>query len=128
MDIKLEFIETSMNSSITTYSIYQYSNNYYMNYDIKMAFNQINNSTIKITKEEYEVIINHIFKYYKLLDWNNYYDHSDYYPNETKQWHILVYKKDDKIKEITGYNTYPKQYQSFKKYFINKYNTIKNTR
>lgn len=122
--IKLEFIELNYESRYPKYILYEADNKYYFNYVIKKIDNTEENNIINILKKDYQAIINYLLKYY-INEWNVNYESKGYHLIDNSQWSICVCGKEGIIKEITGNNSYPKNYSSFKNYIINKYNTLK---
>ncbi len=122
---KFEFIESNYNSSYPKYTLYIKDDNYYIEYTNKLVFGNLQDKVVKISKEEYELIINHFVKYYHICDWKKTYELKDYMVMDGTEWYINIYDKTGIIKEITGYNAYPVNYSSFKNYLINKYNDLK---
>lgn len=119
---KIEFTEIDR-SLKNKYILYTERNNYYIEYK---TFSSLNSSCDKalISSAEYETIINHLQKYYKILTWENVYESKDFTINKN-EWSITIYENNLIKKEIVGNNNFPKNYNSFKNYFINKFNTLK---
>ena len=119
---KIEFIEIDR-SIKNKYSIYNENKKYYIEYKMNSSINN-NVEKVLITNDEYELITNHLQKYYKILSWKNVYETKDFSINKN-EWSIIIYEDNKVLKEIIGYNNYPKNYNSFKNYITNKYNTLK---
>lgn len=119
---KLEFTEIDRGIK-NKYSIYSINNQCFIEYKIIGSLNN-NVDKVKITNEEYELITNHLLKYYKIQSWKNIYENKDF-SISSNEWSLLIFNNELLDKEIIGYNNYPKNYNSFKNYIINKYNTLK---
>ena len=119
---KVEFTEVDR-SVKNKYSIYVSNEKCYIEYKIIGSLNNSNDKII-ISNDEYELIINHLLKYYKILSWKNVYENKDF-SISNNEWSLLIYNYNEVNKEIIGFNNYPKNYNSFKNYIVNKYNTLK---
>lgn len=119
---KIEFTEIDR-SIKNKYNIYNENDKYYIEYKMNSSLTK-NVEKILISYDEYELIINHLQKYYKILSWKNVYETKDFTVNKS-EWSLTIFEDNQVLKEIIGNNNFPKNYNSFKNYIINKFNTLK---
>lgn len=117
--IKIKLLESGHTFLQHEYNIYKNNNKFFLEYNPIGSFN-IKKNLVEIEENEFDKIVNHLLKYYKILSWKDYYSNSEYVVMDGAEWHLEVYTKEGIIKSITGINAFPKNYNSFRNYIKNK--------